>query len=154
MMSAKQFVKFSFKGIKHRDPLRIYYNSIMNEYFHNTSWVHDSVIVYNEAKANILYNWLKDQKVNRMEEPIEEKLTRYTFNVITDFCDYISTFGDRHAYADPMFCIGKLSHALVHTEYAYKASVKEKNRDRLLELCEALELKAIDKKEFYKRKKS
>lgn len=33
MMSAKQFVKYSFKGIKHRDSLRIYYNSILNEYF-------------------------------------------------------------------------------------------------------------------------
>lgn len=154
MMSAKQFVKYSFKGIKHRDPLRIYYNSILNEYFQGTNWIHDSVIVYNDAKANILFNWLKDQKENKMEAPIAEKLTRYTFNVITDFCDYISSFGDMHAYADTMSCIGKLSHALVHTEYAYKASIKGKNRDRLLELCDALELQLVDKKEYYTRKKS
>ena len=103
-------------------------------------------------KALVLFNWLKDQKENKMEENRPDKLTRYTFNLITDLCAYLSEFTDMHDYADTMYSIGNLCHSFVHTQYAWKASYKTKNRQRLLDLCKALEIKAVDKRAFYKHK--
>ena len=152
MMSLKQFVKFSIAGLKHGESVRIYYHSILSDYFNNRNWFDDKVIVYNKDKALVLFNWLKDQKENKMEENRPDKLTRYTFNLITDLCAYLSEFTDMHDYADTMYSIGNLCHSFVHTQYAWKASYKTKNRKRLLDLCKALEIKAVDKRAFYKHK--
>ena len=144
MMSLKQFIKFSIAGLKHGESVRIYYHSILSDYFNNRNWFDDKVIVYNKNKADVLFNWLKDQKENKMEE------NRPDFNLITDLCAYLSEFTDMHNYADTMYSIGNLSHSFVHTQYAWKASYKTKNRQRLLDLCKALEIKTVDKKAFYK----
>ena len=152
MLNPAQFVKYSWNSLKHESDLRNYFRGIITEYFDDSQWSSiNRLIIYNEKKANTLYCWMKDQK-ERLENKDDEHLTHETFNLITHFFMYISSYTDMHNYADTLAYVGDLSHAFVGTEYAWHAAQKDKGKERLLELAELLEIKNVSKKRYYEWK--
>lgn len=152
MLNPAQFVKYTLNSLKHENDLRNYFSDIITEYFDDPQWSSmNRLIIYNEKKANTLYQWMKDQR-DRFENKDDEHLTPETFNLIAHFFMYISTYTDMHNYADTLSYVGDLSHALVGTEYAWMAAQHNKGKERLLELAKLLEIKNVSKKHYYEWK--